>query len=138
MTLDRDLAEIEAESVAFVVCDALGIDTAAYSMPAHTPARRVVPLPPLPSARRTPRARQARRRRAGLRCAQRTMTPSASSYRVTVAGGLPVASGPLPLVVAARGYRVWVRDIGDCPPPPRLLPLAPPPQFSGASPVASR
>jgi hypothetical protein len=32
ITTDRDLAEIEAESVAFVVCNALGIDTASYSL----------------------------------------------------------------------------------------------------------
>lgn len=30
---DRDLAEIEAESVAFIVCNALGIDTASYTLP---------------------------------------------------------------------------------------------------------
>ena len=30
---DRDLAEIEAESVAFIVCNAMGIDTAAYTLP---------------------------------------------------------------------------------------------------------
>jgi hypothetical protein len=30
---DRDLAEIEAESVAFVVCSALGVETADYSLP---------------------------------------------------------------------------------------------------------
>jgi hypothetical protein len=33
ITVDRDLAEIEAESVAFIVCHALGVDTAAYSLP---------------------------------------------------------------------------------------------------------
>jgi hypothetical protein len=33
ITTDRDLAEIEAESVAFIVCNALGIDTASYSLP---------------------------------------------------------------------------------------------------------
>jgi len=33
ITTDRDLAEIEAESVAFIVCNALGIDSAAYSLP---------------------------------------------------------------------------------------------------------
>ena len=33
ITTDRDLAEIEAESVAFIVCNALGIDTAAYTLP---------------------------------------------------------------------------------------------------------
>jgi len=39
-----------------------------------------------------------------------------STYRVNVAGGLRVASGPLALVAAnaaalvARGYQVWVRD----------------------------
>ena len=44
------------------------------------------------------------------------MTRSASTYRVSVAGGLRVAAGPLALVAAnvatllARGYRVWVRD----------------------------
>jgi hypothetical protein len=32
VTTDRDLAEIEAESVAYVVCHAMGIDTAAYSL----------------------------------------------------------------------------------------------------------
>ena len=32
ITTDRDLAEIEAESVAFVVCNALGVDTASYSL----------------------------------------------------------------------------------------------------------
>ncbi len=31
--LDRDLAEIEAESVAFIVCNALGIDSASYTLP---------------------------------------------------------------------------------------------------------
>ena len=31
--VDRDLAEIEAESVAYIVCNALGIDTASYSLP---------------------------------------------------------------------------------------------------------
>ena len=31
--IDRDLAEIEAESVAFIVCNALGVDTAAYTLP---------------------------------------------------------------------------------------------------------
>ena len=30
---DRDLAEIEAESVAFIVCNAMGVDTAAYTLP---------------------------------------------------------------------------------------------------------
>jgi len=29
----RDLAEIEAESVAFIVCNALGIDSASYTLP---------------------------------------------------------------------------------------------------------
>lgn len=44
------------------------------------------------------------------------MSRAASSYRVTVAGGLAVASGPLALaaaniaVLVARGYRVWVRE----------------------------
>ncbi len=44
------------------------------------------------------------------------MTRPASTYRVSVAGGLRVAAGPLALVAAnvaalvARGYRVWVRD----------------------------
>ena len=44
------------------------------------------------------------------------MTGPASTYRATVAGGLRVAAGPLALVaanvaaLAARGYRVWVRD----------------------------
>jgi len=44
------------------------------------------------------------------------MTGSSSTYRVNVAGGLRVASGPLALVAAnaaaliARGYQVWVRD----------------------------
>ncbi len=44
------------------------------------------------------------------------MTASSSTYRVNVAGGLRVASGPLALVAAnaaalvARGYQVWVRD----------------------------
>ncbi len=44
------------------------------------------------------------------------MTATASTYRVSVAGGLRVAAGPLALVAAnvagltARGYRVWVRD----------------------------
>ena len=44
------------------------------------------------------------------------MTRHASTYRVSVAGGLRVAAGPLALVAAnvatllARGYRVWVRD----------------------------
>jgi hypothetical protein len=33
ITADRDLAEVEAESVAFIVCNALGIDTAAYTLP---------------------------------------------------------------------------------------------------------
>ena len=33
VTGDRDLAEIEAESVAFIVCNALGIDTASYTLP---------------------------------------------------------------------------------------------------------
>ena len=33
ITVDRDLAEIEAESVAFIVCHALGVDTAAYTLP---------------------------------------------------------------------------------------------------------
>jgi hypothetical protein len=33
ITTDRDLAEIEAESVAFIVLGALGIDTASYSLP---------------------------------------------------------------------------------------------------------
>jgi hypothetical protein len=33
VTTDRDLAEIEAESVAFIVCNALGIDTASYTLP---------------------------------------------------------------------------------------------------------
>ena len=47
------------------------------------------------------------------------MTRHASTYRVTVAGGLRVAAGPLALVaanvaaLAARGYRVWVRDADD-------------------------
>jgi hypothetical protein len=47
------------------------------------------------------------------------MTRPASTYRVTVAGGLRVATGPLALVAAnaaalvARGYRVWVRDGDD-------------------------
>ena len=47
------------------------------------------------------------------------MTRPASTYRVTVAGGLRVAAGPLALVaanvatLAARGYRVWVRDPDD-------------------------
>ena len=30
---DRHLCEIEAESVAYVLCNALGVDTAAYSLP---------------------------------------------------------------------------------------------------------
>ncbi len=30
--IDRDLAEIEAESVAYIVCNALGIDSASYSL----------------------------------------------------------------------------------------------------------
>jgi len=30
---DRDVAEVEVESVAFVVCDALGLDTSGYSFP---------------------------------------------------------------------------------------------------------
>ena len=30
---DRDLAEIEAESVAYIVCNALGVETASYSLP---------------------------------------------------------------------------------------------------------
>lgn len=44
------------------------------------------------------------------------MTRPTSAYRVSVAGGLRVAAGPLALVaanvaaLAARGYRVWVRD----------------------------
>ena len=44
------------------------------------------------------------------------MTGHGSTYRVHVAGGLRVATGPLALVAAnvatltARGYRVWVRD----------------------------
>ena len=44
------------------------------------------------------------------------MTRPASTYRVSVAGGLRVAAGPLALIAAnvaalvARGYRVWVRD----------------------------
>ncbi len=44
------------------------------------------------------------------------MTRPASTYRVSVAGSLRVAAGPLALVAAnvaallARGYRVWVRD----------------------------
>ena len=44
------------------------------------------------------------------------MTGPVSTYRATVAGGLRVAAGPLALVaanvatLAARGYRVWVRD----------------------------
>jgi hypothetical protein len=33
ITTDRDLAEIEAESVAFIVLGALGVDTASYSLP---------------------------------------------------------------------------------------------------------
>jgi hypothetical protein len=47
------------------------------------------------------------------------MTRPASTYRVSVAGGLRVAAGPLALVAAniaalvARGYRVWVRDTDD-------------------------
>ena len=47
------------------------------------------------------------------------MTRPASTYRVSVAGGLRVATGPLALVAAnvatllARGYRVWVRDPDD-------------------------
>jgi hypothetical protein len=47
------------------------------------------------------------------------MTRPASTYRVSVAGGLRVAAGPLALVaanvaaLAARGYRVWVRDPDD-------------------------
>lgn len=47
------------------------------------------------------------------------MTRPASTYRVSVAGGLRVAAGPLALVAAnvaalvARGYRVWVRDADD-------------------------
>ena len=47
------------------------------------------------------------------------MTRPASTYRVSVAGGLRVAAGPLALVAAnvaalvARGYRVWVRDPDD-------------------------
>jgi hypothetical protein len=47
------------------------------------------------------------------------MTRLASTYRVSVAGGLRVAAGPLALVAAnvaalvARGYRVWVRDADD-------------------------
>lgn len=30
---NRDVAEVEVESVAFVVCDALGLDTSGYSFP---------------------------------------------------------------------------------------------------------
>jgi arginase family enzyme len=47
------------------------------------------------------------------------MTRPASTYGVSVAGGLRVATGPLALVAAnvatllARGYRVWVRDPDD-------------------------
>jgi len=47
------------------------------------------------------------------------MTRPASTYRVSVAGGLRVTAGPLALVAAnvaalvARGYRVWVRDADD-------------------------
>ncbi|MGI8776915.1 MAG: hypothetical protein ACR2LJ_05905 [Acidimicrobiales bacterium] len=47
------------------------------------------------------------------------MTGSTSTYRVSVAGGLRVAAGPLALVaanvaaLATRGYRVWVRDPDD-------------------------
>jgi len=33
IVVDRDLAEIEAESVAFIVCNALGIDSASYTLP---------------------------------------------------------------------------------------------------------
>ncbi len=33
VSTDRDLAEIEAESVAFIVCNALGLDTASYTLP---------------------------------------------------------------------------------------------------------
>jgi hypothetical protein len=33
ITTDRDLAEIEAESVAYIVCNALGVETASYSLP---------------------------------------------------------------------------------------------------------
>ncbi len=32
VVVDRDVAEIEAESVAYIVCNALGIDTASYSL----------------------------------------------------------------------------------------------------------
>ncbi len=32
VVVDRDLAEIEAESVAYIVCNALGIDSASYSL----------------------------------------------------------------------------------------------------------
>lgn len=44
------------------------------------------------------------------------MTAGTGAYRVTVAGGLRMATGPLALIaanvvtLAARGYRVWVRD----------------------------
>lgn len=44
------------------------------------------------------------------------MSGPASTYRVSVAGGLRVAAGPLALIapqvaaLAARGYGVWVRD----------------------------
>ena len=47
------------------------------------------------------------------------MTARSGAYRVTVAGGLRVATGPLALIAAnvaalvARGYRVWVRDGDD-------------------------
>ena len=33
VALNRDLVEIEAESVAFIVCNALSVDTAAYTLP---------------------------------------------------------------------------------------------------------
>ena len=32
VVVDRDVAEIEAESVAYIVCNALGIDSASYSL----------------------------------------------------------------------------------------------------------
>lgn len=44
------------------------------------------------------------------------MTARTGVYRVTVAGGLRMATGPLALIaanvaaLAAGGYRVWVRD----------------------------
>ena len=47
------------------------------------------------------------------------MTAGTGAYRVTVAGGLRMATRPLALIAAnvaallARGYRVWVRDADD-------------------------